>query len=198
MLGLGTGCLRRRRVACAGRGVARCGFCSRSTVTSGLPSRIGLASLRLRTARVEFVNLAADSAIGGFWIAAMGFSPLPSALLATMLSIDKIVVRLAFRQPHALALSARLRWRRADLRLARRAVDRSCAGAREPAVPDRHPLAIATVTLRWRARCAAEPAARRTQSHRRVDRTANRKHWQDAGRGRAAPLPSAPAGLPRR
>ena len=42
--------------------------------------------------RVEIGNLAFDSAFGGFWAAAMSFSPLPSALLVTMLSMDKIVV----------------------------------------------------------------------------------------------------------
>lgn len=42
--------------------------------------------------RVETGSLVADSALGGFWVAAMGFSPLPSALLVTMLSVDKIVV----------------------------------------------------------------------------------------------------------
>lgn len=43
-------------------------------------------------ARTEFRNLVADSALGGMWIAAMHFNLLPSALLAVMLSVDKIGV----------------------------------------------------------------------------------------------------------
>ncbi len=40
----------------------------------------------------EFGNLIADSALGGIWIAVMQFNLLPSALLAVMLSVDKIGV----------------------------------------------------------------------------------------------------------
>jgi len=43
-------------------------------------------------ARTEFRNLIADSALGGMWIAVMQFNLLPSALLAVMLSVDKIGV----------------------------------------------------------------------------------------------------------
>lgn len=43
-------------------------------------------------ARTEFRNLIADSALGGIWIAVMQFNLLPSALLAVMLSVDKIGV----------------------------------------------------------------------------------------------------------
>jgi diguanylate cyclase len=43
-------------------------------------------------ARSEIRNLMADSAFGGAWIAAMQFNLLPSAVLATMLSVDKIGV----------------------------------------------------------------------------------------------------------
>ena len=39
---------------------------------------------------VEFRNLVVDSAAGGFWIAAMGFSLVPGAVLASMLTMDKI------------------------------------------------------------------------------------------------------------
>lgn len=42
--------------------------------------------------RTEFRNLIADSAVGGAWIAVMQFNLLPSALLAVMLSVDKIGV----------------------------------------------------------------------------------------------------------
>lgn len=52
-----------------------------------------LLSRRSRNpARTEFRNLIADSALGGMWIAAMQFNLLPSALLAVMLSVDKIGV----------------------------------------------------------------------------------------------------------
>lgn len=42
--------------------------------------------------RTELRNLLLDSAFGGAWIALMAFNPLPSALLATMLAMDKICV----------------------------------------------------------------------------------------------------------
>lgn len=42
--------------------------------------------------RVEMRNLITDSALGGAWIAAMQFNLLPSALLMTMLSVDKVSV----------------------------------------------------------------------------------------------------------
>ena len=41
--------------------------------------------------RAEFRNQLVDSALGGVWIAAMRFNPLASVLLATMLSVDKIL-----------------------------------------------------------------------------------------------------------
>jgi diguanylate cyclase len=40
--------------------------------------------------RAELRNLVADSGAGGVWVALMGFNLLPSALLVTMLSMDKI------------------------------------------------------------------------------------------------------------
>lgn len=40
----------------------------------------------------EFRNLMADSALGGAWIAVMAFNLVPSALVAAMLSVDKIAV----------------------------------------------------------------------------------------------------------
>ena len=42
--------------------------------------------------RSEFRNLVVDSALGGIWLAVMQFNLVPSALLITMLSIDKIGV----------------------------------------------------------------------------------------------------------
>ena len=44
------------------------------------------------TRTAEFRNLMADSAFGGVWIAVMGFNLVPSALIAAMLSVDKIAV----------------------------------------------------------------------------------------------------------
>lgn len=43
-------------------------------------------------ARAEFRHLAIDSALGGMWVALMHFNLLPSVLLVTMLSVDKIAV----------------------------------------------------------------------------------------------------------
>lgn len=45
-----------------------------------------------RPARVELRNMLLDSLMGGVWVAAMHFNALPSVLLVTMLSIDKISV----------------------------------------------------------------------------------------------------------
>src|SRR5271167_4725889 len=42
--------------------------------------------------RAEFRNLMVDSTLGGMWIAVMQFNLLPSALLAAMLSVDKVSV----------------------------------------------------------------------------------------------------------
>jgi len=42
--------------------------------------------------RAELRNLMVDSALGGVWIAVMQFNLLPSVLLATMLSVDKVSV----------------------------------------------------------------------------------------------------------
>jgi diguanylate cyclase len=42
--------------------------------------------------RTEIRNLVADSAFGGIWIAVMQFNLLPSVLLATMLTVDKVSV----------------------------------------------------------------------------------------------------------
>ncbi len=43
-------------------------------------------------ARAELRHLALDSALGGMWVALMQFNLLPSVLLVTMLSVDKIAV----------------------------------------------------------------------------------------------------------
>ncbi|HMA31517.1 MAG TPA: diguanylate cyclase [Casimicrobiaceae bacterium] len=50
---------------------------------------ISKRSVRPRGA--EFRNQLVDSALGGVWIAVMRFNPLASVLLATMLSVDKIL-----------------------------------------------------------------------------------------------------------
>jgi len=42
--------------------------------------------------RWEFRHIALDSALGGVWIALMEFNLLPSVLLATMLTVDKVAV----------------------------------------------------------------------------------------------------------
>ena len=42
--------------------------------------------------RAELRNLTIDSALGGAWIAAIGFNLLPSVVLAAMLSMDKMAV----------------------------------------------------------------------------------------------------------
>lgn len=62
-------------------------------------------------AAAEYANITVDAAQGGFWIAAMQFSLLPSTLLVTMLSISQISVggpRLAARSFALLVLTCAL------------------------------------------------------------------------------------------
>ncbi|MEO8565591.1 MAG: diguanylate cyclase [Betaproteobacteria bacterium] len=51
-----------------------------------------LAERRAHPTRAEIRNLMIDSALGGVWIAVMQFNLLPSVVLATMLSVDKVGV----------------------------------------------------------------------------------------------------------
>ncbi len=51
-----------------------------------------LATHSAHPTRFEIRNLMVDSALGGVWIAVMQFNLLPSVVLATMLSVDKIGV----------------------------------------------------------------------------------------------------------
>jgi len=51
-----------------------------------------LASASADPKRTELRSLLIDSAMGGFWVAAMRFNLLPSVLLLTMLAVDKISV----------------------------------------------------------------------------------------------------------
>lgn len=58
-------------------------------------------------------NLLIDSLLGGFWLPVMGFSVLPSALIAAMLTMDNIAVggrRLFLRGLCALAAGAAIGW----------------------------------------------------------------------------------------
>ena len=41
-------------------------------------------------AKREFSNLVIDSGLGGFWLAVIGFSPIPTAIFITLLTVDKI------------------------------------------------------------------------------------------------------------
>lgn len=57
------------------------------------PHAAWLLAMRSKDPRqAELRNLMVDSALGGAWIAVMQFNLLPSVLLATMLSIDKVSV----------------------------------------------------------------------------------------------------------
>ena len=50
-------------------------------------------SLRSRDpVRAEYRNLFVDSALVGFWIAAMAFDTLPSVVLAIILAMNQIIV----------------------------------------------------------------------------------------------------------
>jgi diguanylate cyclase len=51
-----------------------------------------LASRSMHPREKELRNLIADSALGGVWVAVMQFNLLPSALVVTMLAVDKVSV----------------------------------------------------------------------------------------------------------
>jgi len=51
-----------------------------------------LATRSANPGRAEFRHLALDSTLGGFWVALMHFNLLPSVVIVTMLSVDKVVV----------------------------------------------------------------------------------------------------------
>jgi diguanylate cyclase len=183
LLGLGTGAL------CVGGALAEHGAAMPLWVLLALngylwPHVAFLIASRARDpARVEFVNLVADSALGGFWIAAMGFSPLPSALLATMLSIDKIVVggwRFASRTALALAGGCAFGVAVLGLRI-QPSTDLPLVLASLPFLIA-YPVAIATVT-----HALARTVRRQNRlldELNRIDALTglpNRRHWQDAG-----------------
>ena len=61
-----------------------------------------------RPLQAEFQNLVFDTAMGGFWIAAMQFNALPSVLLTVMLTMDKMIIgggRFALRALAVMALT---------------------------------------------------------------------------------------------
>jgi len=69
-----------------------------------------LAYLHVRMSRqpveAEYRNLTGDAAIGGFWIAMMGFDVLPSAILLVWMTMDKVIIgggRFALRTVSAMA-----------------------------------------------------------------------------------------------
>lgn len=64
-------------------------------------------------ARSEFRNLVIDSGLGGFWLAIIGFSPAPTAILVTILTIDKITAGgwwLVKRATLALLVTGAITW----------------------------------------------------------------------------------------
>jgi diguanylate cyclase len=142
-----------------------------------------LARRAREPARAEFLNLVTDSAFGGFWIAAMHFSPLPSALLVTMLSIDKIVVggwRFASRTALALAAGCALGVAVFGFRV-EPSTDFAIVLMSLPFLVA-YPVAIATVT-----HALARTVRRQNRlldELNRIDALTglpNRKHWQEAG-----------------
>ncbi|SDY23715.1 diguanylate cyclase [Lysobacter sp. yr284] len=78
------------------------------------PSAAYLIASRSRDPEyAEYRNLLIDSAVGGVWIAAMQFNVVPSALLAVMLSADKIGVggwRFLLRTAAVQALACAVAW----------------------------------------------------------------------------------------
>jgi diguanylate cyclase len=50
-----------------------------------------LSSRSEEPAKAEFTNLILDSAFGGFWIAIIGMSPIPAAILVTLITADKLI-----------------------------------------------------------------------------------------------------------
>ena len=130
----------------------------------------------------EFRNLTIDSALGGAWVAVMQFNLLPSVLLVTMLSIDKIGVagwnflaRTAIAQAIACVLvwallGFPLQWQTSMLQIT----------ASLPLMVA-YPLALSTMTYALGHRVAQQN--RLLERLNRIDLLTglpNRRHWEEA------------------
>lgn len=145
-----------------------------------LAHRMSMASAD--PARAERRNMYIDSALGGAWIAAIELNLLPSALLLTMLSIDKVAAGgLAFmvRSWVGLVLVGTAAW----LLLGR-------PYSPEPSLPIvlacipflmGYPLALSLVTYRLGLEVSRQN--RRMEAHNRIDGLTSlptRAHWEQA------------------
>ena len=135
--------------------------------------------------RAEFRNLMADSALGGMWVAVMGFNLLPSALLVTMLSVDKIAVGgvpLLLRTTAWLAVACAL----TSALLGFPVYGETPLSVVLACLPflGAYPLAISTVTHRLATRVARQN--RLLEELTRTDgltRLLNRQHWLEVAEG---------------
>jgi diguanylate cyclase len=141
-----------------------------------------IASRRAAPRQAELRNLGLDSVFGGAWIALMHFSPLPSAVLLSILSMDKVAVgswRLMRRMSLLLVLSCLLVGLSEGFHL-RLETSTAMVLASLPFLFI-YPSAIAAVTYALSRRVVQQN--RLLQSLNRTDPLTglpNRMHWQDA------------------
>jgi diguanylate cyclase len=145
-----------------------------------------LAYLRaMRSARpqqAEMHNLLADSALGGMWVALMNFDLLPSALIVTMLAMDKIAVGGWKLLGRALVLQAAACVATA-LAYGSRFVPAADLAAILPCLPFLvvYPLAVSTATFELAKKVQQQnrqlAALTRIDAHTGV---LNRTHWEQA------------------
>ena len=139
-----------------------------------------LARNSLDPAGAERRNLLIDSACGGVWIAVMQLNLLTSAVLLTMLSIDKVAAggwRLLFRSWIGMALSFAVAWTLLGFPL-RPEVSTWNVLASIPFLVS-YPLALSFVT--WRLGQQVVKQNRELQAFTRVDGLTglpNRLHWE--------------------
>jgi len=142
--------------------------------------RIALASSD--PARAERRNMYIDSALGGAWIAAIGLNLLPSVMLLTMLSIDKVAAGgLAFmaRSWIGLVLVGAATW----LLLGRPYSPEPSLAIVLASIPFLvgYPLALSLVTYRLGVEVVRQN--RRLEAHNRIDGLTSlptRAHWERA------------------
>jgi diguanylate cyclase len=144
-----------------------------------------LAYLRARRSRdprtAEFNNLIADSALGGMWIAVMHFNLLPSALLVTMLSVDKIGVagwRFLARTASVQVAVCLLAWTALGFPLQLQSSMANIVSALPFMFA--YPMAISTLTFHLGHRVAQQN--RQLERLNRIDVLTglpNRRHWEE-------------------
>ncbi|WP_242112736.1 sensor domain-containing diguanylate cyclase [Luteimonas aquatica] len=148
--------------------------------------------------RAEKRSLMVDSMFGGLWIAMMQFNAVPSALIAVMLSADKIAVggwRFLARTAALQALVCAVTWAALGFPFQPQGSMATLVASLPFLLA--YPLALSTMSY-----ALGRKVARQNRLLRRLSRTdaltelSNRQHWEEAAaaemaRGRRAGRPSA-------